>query len=52
PVAIKQYRKPNTRSFQLELAALMRVGVHPHIVRLLASFSSDSEDALVLEYCD
>ncbi|CAE7666357.1 CPK3, partial [Symbiodinium pilosum] len=52
PVAIKQFRKPGTRSFQLELSALMRIGVHPHIVRLLESYSGDSEDALVLEYCD
>eukprot|EP00435_Cladocopium_sp_Y103_P007308 s5951_g2.t1 len=51
PVAIKRFKKPATRSFQLELHALKRVGVHPNIVRLLESYSG-SEDALVLEYCD
>lgn len=51
PVAVKRFRKPGTRSFQLELHALMRVGVHPNIVRLLESYSG-SEDVLVLEYCD
>ena len=51
PVAVKRFRKPATRSFQLELQALKRVGVHPNIVRLLESYSG-SEDVLVLEYCD
>lgn len=30
---------------------LMRVGVHPNIVRLLESYSG-AEDVLVLEFCD
>ncbi|CAJ1438140.1 unnamed protein product [Effrenium voratum] len=51
PVAVKQFRKPGTKSFQLELSALMRVGVHPNIVRLLESYSG-AEDVLVLEFCD
>ena len=51
PVAVKCFRKAQSRSFQLELHALMRVGVHPNVIRLFESYSKD-EDALVLEYCD
>lgn len=48
---MKCFRKAQSRSFQLELHALMRVGVHPNVIRLFESYSKD-EDALVLEYCD
>jgi len=52
-VAIKRFRKVRSRSFQTELAALLRVGVHPHIVRLIESYEDcASEDVFILEYCE
>eukprot|EP00929_Paragymnodinium_shiwhaense_P071009 TRINITY_DN36077_c0_g1_i1.p1 TRINITY_DN36077_c0_g1~~TRINITY_DN36077_c0_g1_i1.p1 ORF type:complete len:724 (-),score=138.53 TRINITY_DN36077_c0_g1_i1:184-2283(-) len=52
-VAIKRFKKLGTRSFHTELAALLRIGVHPHVLRLLESYEAcDGEDVLILEYCD
>jgi serine/threonine protein kinase len=52
-VAIKRFHRPGSRTFKKELHALLRVGVHPHILRLLESYEGcDGEDVLVLEYCD
>lgn len=54
-VALKRFKKTGSRSFQTERAALMRVGVHPHVLRYLESFEASEgggEDVLVLEYCD
>lgn len=52
-VALKRFKKVGSRSFQTELAAILRVGVHPNVLRLLESYEDcDGEDALVLEYCD
>mmetsp|Transcript_406 Transcript_406/g.1387 ORF Transcript_406/g.1387 Transcript_406/m.1387 type:complete len:653 (-) Transcript_406:125-2083(-) len=52
-VALKRFKKPKSRSFQTELRALSKVGVHPHVVRLLESYEDcGGEDVLVLEFCD
>lgn len=52
-VAIKRFKKVGSRSFQTELGALTRVGVHPHIIRLLESYEDcEGEDVLILEFCD
>jgi hypothetical protein len=52
-VAIKRFKKLNSRSFHTELAALLRVGVHPNVLRVLESYEDcDGEDVLVLEYCN
>jgi len=52
-VAIKRFRRTGTRAFKKELAALQRVSVHPHVIRLLESYEGvNGEDVLVLEYCD
>jgi len=52
-VAIKRFKKLNSKSFQTEKAALVRVGVHPNVVRLLESYEdSNGEGVLILEYCD
>jgi len=52
-VAIKRFHRTGSQTFQKELSALLRVGVHPHLLRLLESFENiDGEDVLVLEYCD
>lgn len=52
-VALKRFYRAKSRTFKKELLALQRVGVHPHILRLLESFEGfDGEDVLVLEYCD
>lgn len=52
-VAIKRFKKVRSRSFETELAALLRVGVHPHVLRLLESYEDcDGEDVLILEYCE
>jgi len=52
-VAIKRFHRRGTKTFQCELQALQRVGVHPNVLRLLESYrGSDGEDVLVLEYCD
>mmetsp|Transcript_68549 Transcript_68549/g.135507 ORF Transcript_68549/g.135507 Transcript_68549/m.135507 type:complete len:638 (+) Transcript_68549:94-2007(+) len=52
-VALKCFKKPGTRAFKVERAALVSVGVHPHVVRLLESYEDcDGEDVLVLELCD
>lgn len=52
-VAIKRFHRVGSRTFKKELAALQRVGVHPHVLRLLESYEGcDNEDVLVLEYCD
>mmetsp|Transcript_28667 Transcript_28667/g.66488 ORF Transcript_28667/g.66488 Transcript_28667/m.66488 type:complete len:682 (+) Transcript_28667:79-2124(+) len=52
-VAIKKFHRAGSRAFRKELNALQRVGVHPHVLRLLQSYEGfDGEDVLVLEYCD
>jgi len=52
-VALKRFYNPGTMMFQQELLALTRVGVHPHILRLLESYEGgNDEDVLVLEHCD
>lgn len=52
-VAIKRFHRVGSRTFQKELTALRRVGVFPHVLRLLESYEGfDGEDVLVLEYCD
>jgi len=52
-VALKRFHRFGSRTFQKELAALRRVGVHPHVLRLLESYQGfGGEDVLVLEYCD
>jgi len=52
-VALKRFHRVGTRTFQKELWALRRVGVHRHILRLLESYQGHGgEDVLVLEYCD
>jgi len=52
-VALKRFHRVGSRTFQKELLALRRVGVHPHVLRLLESYQGfDGEDVLVLEYCD
>lgn len=52
-VAIKRFHRFGSRTFQKELSALRRVGVHPHVLRLLESYQGfEGEDVLVLEYCD
>lgn len=52
-VAIKRFHRVGSRTFKKELSALLRVGVHPNILRLLESYEGcDNEDVLVLEYCD
>jgi len=52
-IAMKRFKKLKSRSFQTELAALTRIGIHPNVVRLLESFEDfEGEDVLILEYCD
>lgn len=51
-VAVKRFKNVGTRSFQMELTALLQVGVHPNLIRLLESYEDKTEDTLVLEYCD
>jgi len=52
-VALKRFKKLHSRSFQTELRALSKVGVHPNVVRLLESYEDcGGEDVLVLEFCD
>mmetsp|Transcript_30636 Transcript_30636/g.55970 ORF Transcript_30636/g.55970 Transcript_30636/m.55970 type:complete len:683 (-) Transcript_30636:62-2110(-) len=52
-VAIKRFHRAGSRAFHKELVAMQRVGVHPHVLRLLESYEGfDGEDVLVLEYCD
>eukprot|EP00811_Abedinium_folium_P034001 NODE_6921_length_1625_cov_5.927236.p1 GENE.NODE_6921_length_1625_cov_5.927236~~NODE_6921_length_1625_cov_5.927236.p1 ORF type:complete len:511 (-),score=95.62 NODE_6921_length_1625_cov_5.927236:91-1479(-) len=52
-VAIKRFHHPGDDAFKRELAAMLCVGVHPHVLRLLECFqASNAEDVLVLEYCD
>lgn len=52
-VAIKCFKKPGSRAFKAERAALVSVGVHPNVLRLLESYEDcDGEDVLVLELCD
>eukprot|EP00928_Gymnodinium_smaydae_P030104 TRINITY_DN22466_c1_g6_i1.p1 TRINITY_DN22466_c1_g6~~TRINITY_DN22466_c1_g6_i1.p1 ORF type:complete len:722 (+),score=159.58 TRINITY_DN22466_c1_g6_i1:144-2309(+) len=52
-VAIKRFHRCGSRTFKKELTALQRVGVHPHVLRLLESYEGfDGEDVLILEYCD
>lgn len=38
--------------FRQEVRALMQVGVHPHVLRLLECFCNGEEDVLILEYCE
>lgn len=51
-VAVKRFKNVGSRSFQMELNALLQVGVHPNLLRLLESYEDQTEDVLVLEYCD
>lgn len=52
-VAIKYFKKRGSRAFETERAALLRVGPHPHVLRILESYeNSGGEDVLVLEHCD
>lgn len=53
-VALKRFHTSGTSMFQAELQAFLRVGIHPHILRLLDAFhgSADMDDVLVLERCD
>lgn len=52
-VALKRFFNSGTLMFQQELHALARVGVHPHVLRLLESYQGgNDEDVLVLEHCD
>lgn len=52
-VALKRFHRVGSRTFRKELDALHRIGVFPHVLRLLESFEGfDGEDVLVLEYCD
>lgn len=52
-VAIKRFHRLGSKTYQKELDALRRVGVFPHVLRLLESYEGfDGEDVLVLEYCD
>lgn len=51
-VAVKRFKNVGSRSFQMELNALLQVGVHPNLIRLLESYEDKTEDAMVLEYCD
>eukprot|EP00929_Paragymnodinium_shiwhaense_P096668 TRINITY_DN5834_c0_g2_i1.p1 TRINITY_DN5834_c0_g2~~TRINITY_DN5834_c0_g2_i1.p1 ORF type:complete len:815 (+),score=191.17 TRINITY_DN5834_c0_g2_i1:116-2560(+) len=52
-VALKRFKKVKSRSFHNEVAALLKIGAHPHVLRLLESYEDcEGEDVLVLEYCD
>lgn len=52
-VAIKRFHRAGSRTFKKELSALQRVGIYPHILRLLESYEGcGGEDVLVLEYCN
>eukprot|EP00930_Biecheleria_cincta_P036418 TRINITY_DN24989_c0_g1_i1.p1 TRINITY_DN24989_c0_g1~~TRINITY_DN24989_c0_g1_i1.p1 ORF type:complete len:656 (-),score=86.87 TRINITY_DN24989_c0_g1_i1:93-2024(-) len=52
-VALKRFHQEGTMIFKQELKALLAVGVHPHVVRLLESFEASGEDdVIVLEHCD
>lgn len=52
-VAIKRFHRAGSRTFKKELSALQRVGIYPHVLRLLESYEGcGGEDVLVLEYCD
>lgn len=52
-VAIKRFHRAGSRTFKKELNALQRVGIHPHVLRLLESYEGcGGEDVLILEYCD
>lgn len=52
-VALKRFHQEGTNMFKQELKALLAVGIHPHIVRLLESFETPGEDdVIILEHCD
>mmetsp|Transcript_93295 Transcript_93295/g.204175 ORF Transcript_93295/g.204175 Transcript_93295/m.204175 type:complete len:689 (+) Transcript_93295:3-2069(+) len=52
-VAVKRFHRCGSRTYQKELEALKRVGVFPHLLRLLESYQGfEGEDVLVLEYCE
>jgi len=52
-VALKRFNSNGSMMFRQEVRALLAVGVHPHVLRLLESFDGGPEaDALVLEYCE
>lgn len=51
-VALKRLNNTGSKMFQQEVRALLAVGVHPHILRLLECFYEGDEDILVLEYCE
>jgi hypothetical protein len=38
--------------FRQEVRAMMQVGVHPHILRMLECFCDGEEDVIILEYCE
>lgn len=52
-VAVKRFKRVHTKSFATEVAALLQVGVHPNVVRLLESYGGcNGEDVLIFEYCE
>eukprot|EP00930_Biecheleria_cincta_P045455 TRINITY_DN31320_c0_g1_i1.p1 TRINITY_DN31320_c0_g1~~TRINITY_DN31320_c0_g1_i1.p1 ORF type:complete len:635 (+),score=103.19 TRINITY_DN31320_c0_g1_i1:104-2008(+) len=52
-VALKRFHQEGTNMFKQELKALLAVGIHPHIVRLLESFETPGEDdVIILEHCN
>jgi serine/threonine protein kinase len=51
-VALKRLNGVGTSMFRQEVRALLQVGVHPHILRLLECFCDGEDDILVLEYCE
>lgn len=51
-VALKRLNSAGTSMFRQEVRALLQVGVHPHVLRLLECFCDGEDDVLVLEYCE
>jgi len=51
-VALKKLNASGSSMFRQEVRALVQVGVHPHILRLLECFCDGDEDILILEFCD
>mmetsp|Transcript_26143 Transcript_26143/g.57615 ORF Transcript_26143/g.57615 Transcript_26143/m.57615 type:complete len:657 (-) Transcript_26143:110-2080(-) len=53
PVAVKVFHQANSVMFQQEQQAFLRVGVHPHVLRLLESYQGfGDKDVLIMEYCE
>jgi serine/threonine protein kinase len=51
-VALKRLNGKGTSMFRQEVRALLQVGVHPHVLRLLECFQNGEDDVLILEYCE